>query len=225
VYRCVHIVVMLLALLRTSTASSPAPASIPATRKIESTDAAKDVISQSAKTAGITVALIEPVGNQFRLAFATTTSRMMAFLHLLESTDLALRPETLRINTPKPGTDQLDIELLVAVNVPKPPADRALTACLTTLTTLFPAQGNTIWATSLTNLQNAWQLTGQCTAEKYARDLADRMNADRRFEAARLTVTPPPDASGVSTFTLLFLFKGATPPAVPTTSPATNPRP
>jgi hypothetical protein len=222
-YRCVLIVVMLLALWNTGTASIPAPASAPATRKVESTDAAKDFISQPAKTAGITVALLEPVGAQLRVAFATTTQHMMVLLHLLESTDLAVRPESLKIKAPKPGTDELDIELFVALNVAKPAADHTLTACLNTLTALFPAQGNTIWATSLAYLQNAWQLTGQCTTEKYARELADRMNADSRFDAAMVTVTPPSDATGVFTFTLLFLFKGATPATIAATSPATKP--
>jgi len=193
-----------------------AAATTAGTWKVESTDFLKVLLTEGLKESGITANAIEPHDNQCWVTARTTTARLARFLLLIDTTDWDIRADTVKIQSRTPGQDDLDVEIHISMNVPKKDFAISFDRGLRAVTELFPQQGNTLWATGITNDQSNWEVVGQCTDEKYARDVVAKMAADPRFDTPKLTVSPAKDKT--IPFTLTFLF-----PPSPATAPATAP--
>jgi hypothetical protein len=83
-------------------------------------------------------------------------------------------------------------------------------ACLRDVTALFPRQGGTIWATSLSNSRDysSWTLVGKAASKDEASQLRSRMlAASDKFDKPSLSVVEDP-ATRLVTFTLQFTYLG-----------------
>jgi hypothetical protein len=83
--------------------------------------------------------------------------------------------------------------------------------CLREVTALFPAPGNTIWATAFALDDNHvnWEIIGECTAENYAKELCAAMENAPNFQKPKLTVEPSRKKEGESSYRLTFEFRPA----------------
>lgn len=76
------------------------------------------------------------------------------------------------------------------------------------LTQLFPAQANTIWATSLGSSQEGWELAGQAMSQEMVRGLVDSMlnDPDQRFSQPVNTYLAQDQTSRLFTFKIKFTY-------------------
>jgi len=94
------------------------------------------------------------------------------------------------------------------------PATPHFVRVLRDVTTTFPQQGNTVWATELTNERgdsDKWTLKGQTTSDAQVRSLRDKMAADHRFakvQIGNIAVLAGNNQQDLRTFTLNFEYKG-----------------
>jgi hypothetical protein len=194
--------------------SAPAPASTNAATivvtpaPIPEGDALQGYLTQLASD--VSVAGFVRNGDHCVLTLVTSTARLASFLLKLDATDRPIRQEGMTILAPKPGVDNLRVEIRLTLNAPKQ-AGVPLLACLRDVTGLFPVQGNTIWATSfgIDDSHQDWEIDGQCTAQHFADDLCAAMAQKPQFQGPKVTVKLSEGAEGLFTFRLTFAYQPA----------------
>ena len=197
-----------------SATSAPAPASTDAaTIVVTPAPTPEDVALQEYLTqlaSDVNIASFVRNGDHCVLTLVTSTARLASFLLKLEATDRPIRQEGMTILAPKPGVDNLRVEIRLTLNAPKQ-AGVPLLACLRDVTGLFPVQGNTIWATSFGIADNHrdWEVSGQCTAQHFAEDLCAAMAQKPQFQGPKVTAKPSAIEPGIFTFQLTFVYQAA----------------